>query len=105
MTQRPTTTIRSAKFSSDSQKIRIVGRYFRLFSEILATEFEINRDKESEDMKAACLVAPMDVQQWTDGIGAQPAIPESIDRHRQRILAACQKIRRRVWVIEFTSRH
>ena len=95
MTQKPSTTIRSAKFSSDSQKIRFVGRYFRLFSDILATEFEIIRDKEAEDMKAAFLVAPADVCQWTDGIGAQPAIPESIDLNwAEQLLGDAERWRR-----------
>ena len=79
MTQRPTITIRSTDFSSDAKKIRCVGRYFWLYSDIIATEFEIVYGEQGGDLKGAFLVAPGDVHEWVDGLGVPPATMENVD--------------------------
>src|SRR5262245_16568781 len=68
----PTDT-RSTSFASDAGRIRFARRYLRFCSDVIATEFHIVCDAQTCDMKAAFLVAPEDVPEWVEDIGAQPA--------------------------------
>jgi hypothetical protein len=71
----PTDT-RSTSFATDTERIRFARRYFRFFSDVVATEFHIVCDAQNCDMRAAFLVAPEDVPEWLEDIGAQ-SVPDA----------------------------
>jgi hypothetical protein len=68
VTKIKSTDTRSSEFETEEQKIRFVGRYFRLFSDIESTEFHITYHADPEgdryDMRAAFLISPLDCDDW-----------------------------------------